>query len=210
MQLFKGANRFFHCGRPGLRLSTILACLRAAPVSHGTDNAMVIMEIVPPMNTRRAPNAATTLVEVLIAVVLVAVFFASVFELNAVCLRYIEASKEAVAGIAAVQDRTEVIRNVAFADLTNATYMQTLLATPANGSDLAKRATEVVKIKAYPTANGVTQFTRNNGTVTKDSTATSLGDNLVQVDVSLNWPATFGRRSRTEQTTMILSNGQKK
>jgi len=44
---------------------------------------------------------------------------ASIFELNAVMLRYIEASKEAVAGIAAVQDRTEVIRNLAFADLTN-------------------------------------------------------------------------------------------
>jgi hypothetical protein len=160
--------------------------------------------------TRCAANAANTLTEVLIALVLVGIFFASIFELNAVCLRYIEASKEAVAGIAAVQDRTEVVRNLAFADLTNSTYMQNLLVTPANSSDLANRATEVVKLQAYPTADGVTQFTRNNGTVTTNSTAHSLGDNLVQVDVSLAWPATFGQRSRTEQTTMILSNGQKK
>ena len=160
--------------------------------------------------TRCALSAANTLTEVLIALVLVGIFFASIFELNAVCLRYIEASKEAVAGIAAVQDRTEVVRNLAFADLTNSTYMQNLLVTPANGSDLASRATEVVKLQAYPTADGVTQFTRNNGAVTTNSTAHSLGDNLVQVDVSLTWPATFGQRSRTEQTTMILSNGQKK
>ena len=161
-------------------------------------------------NPRRDATAANTLTEVLIALLLVGVFFASIFELNAVCLRYIEASKEAVAGIAAVQDRTEVLRNVAFADLTNSTYVHNLLATPANGSDLANRATEVVKLQAYPTADGVTQFTRNNGSVTTNSTAHSLGDNLVQVDVSLTWPATFGQRSRTEQTTMILSNGQKK
>jgi hypothetical protein len=160
--------------------------------------------------TRRAANAANTLPEVLVALLLVGLFFASIFELNAVCLRYIEASKEAVAGIAAVQDRTEVLRSLAFADLTNSTYVHNLLATPANSSDLASRATEVVKLQAYPTADGVTQFTRNNGSVTTNSTAHGLGDNLVQVDVSLTWSATFGQRSRTEQTTMILSNGQKK
>ena len=161
--------------------------------------------------SRRAPNAANTLPEVLIAVLLVAIFFASIFELNAVCLRYIEASKEAVAGIAAVQDRTELFRNLAFTDLTSSTYMQNLLATPANGSDLANRATEVVKLQAYPTADGTTQFTRAaGGSVTRNSLANSLGDGLVQVDVSFTWAATFGQRSRTEQTTSIISNGQKK
>ena len=162
--------------------------------------------------TRRAANAANTLVEVLVALLLIGIFFASVFELNAVCLRYIEASKEAVSAIAAVQDRTEVLRNLAFADLTSSSYVQTLLATPANGSDLAKRATEVVKLQAYPTTNGVRQFTRSNGTVTvtEPSPAPVLGDNLVQVDVSFTWPATFGQRTRIEQTTMIVSNGQKK
>jgi hypothetical protein len=161
--------------------------------------------------TRRAESAANTLPEVLIAILVVATFFASIFELNAVCLRYIEASKEAVAGIAAVQDRTELFRNLAFADLTSSAYMQNLLATPANGSDLANRATEVVKLKAYPTADGITQFTRTaGGNVTSNSLANSLGDTLVQVDVSFTWPATFGGRSRTEQTTAIISNGQKK
>ena len=160
--------------------------------------------------TRRAPNAANTLTEVLIALVLVGIFFASIFELNAVCLRYIEASKEAVTGIAAVQDRTEVVRNLAFTDLTSSTYMQNLLVTPANGSDLANRATEVVKLQAYPTADGVTQFTRlPNGTVSNDSTATSLGSSLVQVDVSTSWNM-LGGRARSETTSTVISNGTKK
>jgi Tfp pilus assembly protein PilV len=178
--------------------------------------AMLSMIIIrrPLMNkTRRAADVANTLPEVLVALLVVAIFFASIFELNAVCLRYIEASKEAVAGIAAVQDRTELFRNLAFTDLTSSAYMQNLLATPANGSDLANRATEVVKLRAYPTAtaDGITQFTRTaGGNVTRNSLANSLGDTLVQVDVSFTWPATFGQRSRTEQTTMIISNGQKK
>jgi hypothetical protein len=161
---------------------------------------------------RCAPNGANTLAEVLIALLLVGLFFGSVFELNAVCLRYIEASKESVTAITAVQDRTEVLRNLAFADLTSSSYLQSLLATPANDSDLANRATEVVKLQAYPTSNGITQFTRSNATVTmtQSSPAPNLGSNLVQVDVSFTWPATFGQRTRTEQTTMIVSNGQKK
>jgi Tfp pilus assembly protein PilV len=162
--------------------------------------------------SRRALNGANTLAEVLIALLLVGIFFASVFELNAVCLRYIEASKESVTAITAVQDRTEVLRNLAFTDLTSSSYLQNLLVTPANDSDLANRATEVVKLQAYPTSNGTRQFTRSNATVTmtQSSPAPTLGSNLVQVDVSFTWPATFGQRTRTEQTTMIVSNGRKK
>ena len=161
--------------------------------------------------TRRAANAANTLPEVLVALLLIGIFFGSVFEMNAVCLRYIEASKESVAAIAAVQDRTEVLRNLAFSDLTSSSYMQTLLANPANDSELANRGTEVVQLRAYPTANGITQFTRApGGAVTVNSVASSLGSTLVQVDLLVSWSAVFGGRSRTEQTTTIVSNGQKK
>jgi len=149
--------------------------------------------------------------EALIAAVLLAVFFASIFELNAVCLRYIDASKESVAGLQLAQDRSETLRNLAFDDLTNTSYLQSLLSAPANASEFAKKATEVVTISAYPTANGLTQFTRSpNGTVTTNSTASSLGTTLVQVDVATSWMMTLGSRARSEQITSIISNGTKK
>src|SRR3954468_5451117 len=119
---------------------------------------------------------AMTFPEVLVAVLLLGVFCASVFELNAVCLRYIDASKESMSALQSVHDRCEVLRNLSFADLTTTSTVQTLLATPANGSEFCKKATEVVKISSYPTPNGVTQFSRTSvGTVTLNSTATSLG-----------------------------------
>jgi hypothetical protein len=46
--------------------------------------------------------------------------------------------------------------------------------------------------------------------VTTDSVATDLGKELVKVEVQVAWSMTLGGRSRTEQTTNILSNGTKK
>src|SRR2546423_11134490 len=158
----------------------------------------------------KQPTAAMTFPEVLVAVLLLAIFCASVFELNAVCLRYIDASKESIAALQSVHDRCEVLRNLSFTDLTTKSNVQSLLATTANASDFCKKATEVVKISAYPTANGVTQFTRTpNGTVTNDSTATDLGISLVQVDVSTSWNM-LGGRAHSETTSTIISNGTKK
>ncbi|HET9417897.1 MAG TPA: hypothetical protein VFO30_01020 [Chthoniobacterales bacterium] len=156
-------------------------------------------------------QAGTTMPEVLVAALLLAVFFGSIFELNAVCLRYIDASKESIAALQLVNDRAETLRNLAFSDLTNSSYVQNLLSSPANASEFAKKATEVVKISAYPTASGVTQFTRSaNGTVTADSVAADLGSTLVQVDVAISWMMSLGTRARSEQLTSIISNGTKK
>src|SRR5438045_8274509 len=59
-----------------------------------------------------------TLVEAMVAAILVAICFASLFELNAMCLRFIDSSKESLAALQSVQDRTEALRNCAFFDLT--------------------------------------------------------------------------------------------
>ena len=163
------------------------------------------------MKAPTANQAALTFPEVLVAILLMAIFGTSVFELNAITIRFIDASKESVAALESVHDRCEVLRNLAFTDLTTATYVQSLLAAPANGSDFNKKATEVVSLKAYPTANGVTQFTRTpDGTVTTNSVATDLGTTLVQVDVSTSWNMALSGRPRSEQTSTIISNGTKK
>ncbi len=163
------------------------------------------------MRTRPNPaESGMTLPEVLVAILLMALFCGSIFELNAVCLRYIDSSKEAVAALQSVHDRAEVLRNLSFSDLTTTATVQNILTSPANSSDFCKKATETVTIASYPTANGSTQFTRNpDGTVTLNSTATSLGTTLVQVDVSASWNM-LGGRARSEQTSTIISNGTKK
>ena len=166
---------------------------------------MVYMKL-PARRTR-----AMTLPEVLVALLLLGLFLPSVFAVNGVCLRLINATKESTAALQSVHDRCETLRNLAFTDLISASQVQSLMATAANASDFCKNAAEVVTMSAYPTATGVTQFTRSpGGSVTTNSVATSLGSTLVQVTVSSSWNATFGGRARSEETTTIISNGTKK
>jgi hypothetical protein len=92
----------------------------------------------------------------MVATMLVAIFFASIFELNAVCLRYMDASKESLAALQSVQDRSEALRNLAFSDLTTTAFVRDNV-MPANytppdpggvkpATSFSKKATEVVKI----------------------------------------------------------------
>ena len=170
-------------------------------------------------------QSGITLVETVIATAIIAIFFATIFELNAVCLRYIDASKESVAALQGVQDRLETLRNVAFtpdpagSDLANATYLQTLIATPADGSDFAKtKPTEIVTIKAYNTSTKSTsgigiQITRPAGAnVTPSIDQNSLVlpvPAVVLVNVKYQW-SMLGGRPGIEQTETIIASGTKK
>jgi Tfp pilus assembly protein PilV len=160
-------------------------------------------------------QSGSTMAETLVAAILVAAFFATIFEVNAVCLRYIDASKESVAALQGVQDRLESLRNLAFSDLTNATFVQNLMTTPSNGSDFAQKVTEVVTLSAYPTPDASnTQITRGPGasvTPTISSSDASLANaTLVRVNVTYTWNMTLGGRSGSEQTETIISSGTKK
>ena len=162
-------------------------------------------------NERRA-TAGFTLSEIVVATALVAVFFSSIFEINAICLRYISASKENVGAIEAVHDRLERLRNADFSTLTSASSMKSLIGTPANSSPLAQRAVETVTVSNYPSGNPTITYTRSaNGTVTSvPSTADFSSSTLVQVDLANQWPATFANRTTTAQTSTVISAGTKK
>jgi hypothetical protein len=164
------------------------------------------------MRIGRHHESGATLVELLVAAFLTVAFFVSIFEVNAICLRYVAAGKETAAAIAVVNDRAERLRNLAFFDLTSSQTVSTLLGDPANTSPFAaERATEVITISGFPTPNGTTRFRRGpNGAVVTESSAVSLGSSLVQVEVACTWNAVFGGRERTERVTTVISNGTKK
>jgi Tfp pilus assembly protein PilV len=163
-------------------------------------------------NKKALLKTAFTLPEVLIAALLVAVFFSAMFELNAVCLRYISASKESIGEIEGVHDRLERLRNADFSTLATVSSMKTLLAQAANSSPIVQRAVETVTIGDYPSGNPAITYTRAaDGTVTcVPATIDFSNTNLVQVDVSGQWQSTFAGRTRTARTSSIISAGTKK
>jgi len=200
-------------------------------VGKGTQTAAIFRMIV--AHPTRL-QAGSTLAETLVAVTLVGAFFVTIFEVNAVCLRYIDASKECVAAVQGVQDRIEGLRNLAFGDLISAGYMMSPQPTPApsgarpislvypsNSSDLAARATEEVTVSGYPSGTPLPggtpsiTYTRPPGAAVYPtaSPATSpdfSGVTMVKVKVKYTWTATFGGRPRSEETETLVAAGTKK
>jgi hypothetical protein len=114
---------------------------------------------------------------------ILAVFFASIFEVSAVCLRYISSSKENIAAIESVHDRLEQLRNVEFASLVDPNFLAVVppvpgpspmpsppqrrnLTTPANESELGRYGVEEVTISKFDGTTATTprvRFTRAAG-----------------------------------------------
>jgi Tfp pilus assembly protein PilV len=157
-----------------------------------------------------------TLPELMMSVVLIVGFFAAIFEVNAVCLRYINATKENVAAIQGVQDRLETLRNMAFTDLKTASTMTTTLTTPSNGADFTLGVTETVTLSAYPSGSPSVTFTRAPGaTVTPTvvwtgGSAFDSSTTMLKANVRYAWSMGLGGRPRTEETETIISTGVKR
>jgi len=189
-----------------------------------------------PVTGSTCPEDGFSLVEALVAATLVAIFFAGIFELNAMCLRNIDRAKEGLAALQSVHDRMEALRNRTFYDLTRTTCepcvdpppppppaippdpcvtikcVQDLMATPANPAPFSAKATETVTISNYPpTDDGVTQFIRSpNGNVATISLRKDPVTEMVKVDVRVDWTMAVGGGTRSEQTSSIVAKGAKK
>jgi Tfp pilus assembly protein PilV len=144
-----------------------------------------------------------TLPELMISALILGVFFASIFEVSAVCLRYISSSKENLSAIECVQDRIEQLRALDFPSLTDPTFLAVVPATPAaspapsppqrrnltvpsNASDLATQATEEVTISTYSGGAATSpsvKYTRAPGA--KINTAVNFAD--TNVTPSIVW-----------------------
>jgi type II secretory pathway pseudopilin PulG len=148
------------------------------------------------MRRRSHSEAAATLPELMISALVIGIFFASIFEVSGICLRYISASKENVSAIECVQDRIEQVRGTDFTNLLDQTYMTVTpavpassplpsppqrrnLTTPANASVLAQNATETVTISTFSGGVATTPkvtYTRAPGAVIS---ATAFSDTNV-------------------------------
>ena len=167
-------------------------------------------------NKQKLLKRGTTLPEVLIGVVIVVVFLMSMFELNGLILRTVNASKENIAALEGVHDRLEVLRNQTFATLKNSGALVALLTSPANGADFSKtKPTEVVTISAYPSPNASNLvLTRAPGSASVP-TVTTLDANIgsatiVRINVTWNWTASLGARAISAQAETIISDGIKR
>src|SRR3712207_47670 len=132
-------------------------------------------------------QSGASLPELMIATLLVATFFASIFEVNAFCLRLVNGSKENVAAIQGVQDRLETLRNLAYTDLTNPVYIRdTVMPAPSNVSEFSKRVVEEVSIYAYDTDSPVGATTGTGIRIRRPAGATSTPSYISTPDANIS------------------------
>lgn len=164
-----------------------------------------------------------TLVEIVVTAVMVAVFFSGVFEVSAVCLRYISSSKENINAIETVQDRIEQLRGTDFTSLLDPTYMGVTptpppslplptppqrrnLTVPPNASTLAQQGTETVKISTYSAGAATTPtvtYTRAAGAIY--NAVTPFSDTNVTPSVSWSSGSSFPSTTTTVQVDVTFT-----
>ena len=168
------------------------------------------------MKVSTKSTSGATLIELMVTAMVLAGFFSMLFEVNAVCLRYINASKENMGSLEGVHDRLESLRSLNFSDLTTQSYMTTLLTSPANNSDMAKKVQETVTLSAYPVVAGgpTITYTRAAGASSAPSVSASGGSlgsgGIVRADVTYTWTLALGGRQQAEMTSTLISDGTKK
>ena len=154
-----------------------------------------------------------SLVEAVFACALVAVFFIGIFGLNSQCLLFANSSKELMSAGQSLQARMEQLRACTWANITNATAIQTLLTPAVSPTNSLGAVTEVVTIYKYPPPASPTptpiQLTRvANGTANVTPTinttnATLASGDMVQVNMKWTWQAAPNSRQRSMSISTI-------
>ncbi len=137
-------------------------------------------------------------------------FLAGLFVASFQVMGLLSAQREAVAATQVLQERTEQIRGVTYAQLTDPSYLQTvLLDTPTNSTEMLNSAVEVLKISIYPPdGSAALQATRQQGVVTVNSTnSTLVNRSCVRVDVQIVWTSRGGRGRMREVSTIVSRGG---
>jgi prepilin-type N-terminal cleavage/methylation domain-containing protein len=154
-------------------------------------------------------EAGVTLPELMIAAIIMGIFFSGIFEVTGLCIRYISSSKENISAVECVHDRLEQIRGTDFTSVLDPTYMAVTPAVPAasplptpsqrrnltvpsNASPLASSATETVTISTLSGTTATTPkvtYVRQPGATW--NTTTAFSDTNVTPSVTWTGGATL-------------------
>lgn len=160
--------------------------------------------------SRRNGVRAFTLVENMVAIAIVILFFTAIYAINSQSLFLLSAGRGAAIAGKCLQDRTEQLRNCKWSQLTDANYLQNnVLDTSPLGVANLGLVTETVTIKAYPLASpspAPISVVRANGSANITSTNNSMVDqDMVRVDSSLTWTTGIGGRTRTQSVSTLIA-----
>lgn len=160
----------------------------------------------------RQDAAGVTIVEVLIAAVMIFIGLGSIFEMNTQSIQLLRATHLTAASTQMLQERVEVLRSKPWPEVSNSDALAILMQTPAPSEKelVAPNLTETMSVSAPQIVNGqiaanapVFQVRRQNGAV-KILQSGDLGmQSLLLADILITWGATQNPQER--KLRVILS-----
>lgn len=151
-----------------------------------------------------------TVVESMVAGVIMAIFLSALFALNGSSLSAIRNAKESTCASQILQQRIEAMRIANWHNVTDAVWLKNnLLAKDAPGSSLLKSASETLSLTPYEgTTTGTTTLTRSAGTVSINSQNTNLlTENAVKVVWTVLYRGSPNDKIYSRQVVAILAKG---
>lgn len=165
---------------------------------------------------RRLRPQGFTLVEVLITLVVAALFGAAAFATNQRLLLTLKAQRESAAATMMLQERMENLRALSFSNVTDSSYIGSNIINSATTSEAPlSNLSETITVSAYPAdGTGSNQWVRDSShpTGNQASTTSSLGvshgglQTVVKADVLITWKSADGR-SRTRNLAAVFGIG---
>ena len=160
-------------------------------------------------------SSAFTLVEVMVAVAVVALFMSGMFALNSQSFQLLRSTQGVIAAEECTRDRLDKMRNAAFDSMVDPTYISgTVLTTTGNTFPLLDGLQIVLQVTSFPppaaaSTDAKTVIVTRNATgtvsVTKAGDGTLKDQTTVMVTATATW--TGRGQTRTHEAYIIATSG---
>ena len=167
-----------------------------------------------PCNPTRYRQSGVTMVEVLVAALLIFLALGSTLAMNTRSIHVLRSTRQAVASSQMLQQRIEAIRNKPWPEISNATALAKLMRVPTGSeSELADKAcTEFISVSVPDALGGdlagarAFSLTRQRGFVTVTEDGDLGAESMLLVNVTLQWRDVHAPQQRTLRT-ILCRNG---
>ena len=153
------------------------------------------------------PQAAFTLIEVMVSMMLSVLALTAFYASSGQAVRLVRSGNEAARSSQLLQDRIEAMRSAPlWSSVTTPTGLQTIMTSATATAANFRGATEVVTVATYPAGGTPIVVTRTpSGTVTSTGAALST-QKCVKATIQVRWTGS-GNMTRSRQITTLLTKG---
>jgi prepilin-type N-terminal cleavage/methylation domain-containing protein len=152
----------------------------------------------------------STLIEVMVSLAIVAIFFSSLYEANWRSLALLKSAMDGAHGTRTLTTLGEQIRTSTWAQVTSGAYLSGTILPNAIPSASLSNASETIDVNPYPpgTSGQTLEATRSATgaiSITKPGDGSLPSQSTIRVDLTIQWRTTFNATPHSRMMSLIVS-----